>query len=155
MRLIHRTNYWGTTLTCNNRDDEVDMEAIWVQAVKSCCRGFGTRSVRITMDDLREANSGLWNLFYVSGMEGRNSDRYFHKLVLIPKGTPKFGIHTCVRQHKWIHKGEWDASKSDKQASQEFRDLIHEYTKHEGYVVSHIHIGIRMDSCPAGKGNSY
>ena len=54
MRLYHRTNYWGVTINANDRDREVDMEAIWVQAVKRspCCRGLGVRNVVVDLHDL-------------------------------------------------------------------------------------------------------
>lgn len=71
MRLVHRANYWGETITSSNRDDEVDMDVIWVQLTskqrgRGCCQGFGIRRVGISKDDLLEYHNGYWNLFYVS-----------------------------------------------------------------------------------------
>ena len=161
VRFIHRTNYWGTTITGQNRDSEVDLDLIWVQAVsrrhrpKGCCQGFGKRSVRITMDDLETAHGGDWNLFYVSGKEGRNSNHYFHKLVLIPKGTRSFGVKTCTQKHGWTYEGEW--SPSSENAASSLDVLLKEYKTgiYGDYGVSHIHIGIHMESCYVGYGNSF
>jgi hypothetical protein len=157
MHLIHRTNYWGSTITWSDRDVEVDgMDAIWVQVVdehwRSCCRGFGKRSVRVDMEDLTNHHSGRWNLFYVSGTEGRNSDHYFHKLVLIPQGTRGFGKTGCAKRG-WTFVGKWTADAQSSAAN--LSNLLRAYKSESGFEVCHVHLGLHMPSYWAGKGNSY
>mmetsp|Transcript_29522 Transcript_29522/g.48716 ORF Transcript_29522/g.48716 Transcript_29522/m.48716 type:complete len:159 (+) Transcript_29522:96-572(+) len=158
MRLIHRTNYWGDTISWSNRDAEVDMDAIWVQVARrrkdrSCCPGFGKRLVRVTIDKLTSSHNGWWDLFSVSGTEGRNSDHYFKKLVLIPQGTKTFDEERCIKVHGWELEGRWDASIQS--AEEDLQDLLEEHLTQDGYTKTHAHVGIYMESCFAGKGNSY
>ena len=130
------------------------MEAIWVQAVwgtRPCCRGFGKRNVRVTIEDIQEAHTGTWNLFYVSGTEGRNSDHYFEKLVLIPRGERGFGKERCRRDFGWSFVGQWQCHEGEQGLS----DLLESYKENDGYRFVHIHLGIRMDEMDAGKGTSY
>ena len=55
MKLIHRTNYWGTWIDSSDLDDDVPFDVIWTQAVRDndgpCCHGFGRRSVQVTNSD--------------------------------------------------------------------------------------------------------
>jgi hypothetical protein len=154
MRLYHRTNYWGTTIESSNRDNAVDIDAIWVQAVSRpfpCCRGFGKRNTRVTTDDLQSEHDGMWNLFYVSGTEGRNPNHYFEKLVLIPRGERGYGKDRCRREFGWIFKGQWHCSEGESGLN----ELLGEFKKKDGYRFVHVHVGIRLDSFEAGKGVQY
>ena len=161
MKLIHRTNYWGHELDSSGgrRDNEVDMmDAIWVQVVKRgpCCPNFGERNVRITTDHLRTHHDGLWNLFFVSGTEGRDSDHYFSKFVLIPHGKRGFGKDRCKKQHGWTFKGSWNSSSTNDDDDSNLKLLLENAAAHknsEGYKRHHIHVGISLDTCHVGKGN--
>jgi hypothetical protein len=158
MRLIHRTNYWGQTLNSSDRDREVDMDAIWVQVVKfrACCPNFGDRNVRLNIEDLQTAHDGLWNLFFVSGTEGRDRDHFFSKLVMIPHGKRGYGKDRVRREHGWTFHGSWNSNGDE--AKSELTKLINGATKGgdgDRRRRHHIHLGIHMDSCQAGKGNSW
>lgn len=156
MHLLHRTNYWGTTIDWTDRDDEVDMHAIWVQAMTrrraSCCPGFGKRRVGIKISDLIECHSGLWNLYFVSETEGRNSDHFFTKLVLLPQGTKGFGKEHCRKVLGWKYKNQWDVTAES--AMGNLKTLLEDYHTKDGYERCHVHIGIHMESCDVGRGHS-
>lgn len=157
MKLVHRTNYWGDTINWNDRDDEVDMEAIWVQFYRRkkdqpCCPGFGIRRVGVTVENLA-GKASIWTLFFVSGTEGtRNSDHYFNKLVLIPQGTKGYGREICKKKWGWKYKGLWDASDDDAKA--DLKELLDEYHTNDDHEVCHVHIGIHMETLDAGRGHS-
>mmetsp|Transcript_27080 Transcript_27080/g.81182 ORF Transcript_27080/g.81182 Transcript_27080/m.81182 type:complete len:201 (-) Transcript_27080:244-846(-) len=90
MRLTHRTNFWGRFIEPSHADadDEVNREAIWVQALcddeYDCCPGFGRRRVGVEEGDFQQWSDGDWSLYFVSSEWGRTEGHRFWKLALVP-----------------------------------------------------------------------
>lgn len=104
------------------------------------------------MDELIKCHDGYWNLYYVSGTEGRNSDHFFKKLLLIPRGAKGYGKERCKKVHGWSYEAQWDSSSES--AEVDLQDLLETWQTHDGYEVCHVHVGIHMESCCVGKGYS-
>ena len=151
MKLIHRTNYWGKYINSSNRDDEVDFDAIWAQAVgnhdRPCCRGFGRRSVKVMNSDFMEQHNGWWSVFRVSMRRGRNKSHYFYKFVAIPHGIRNYGKKSCIQRRQWKYEGEFDASDGD--AINQLKEILREYLEKDDDDINHVHVGIYMDGLSA------
>ena len=153
LRLIHRTNYWGQRIDANDGDDDVNFDAIWVQAMidgkRCCCPGFGERRVAVDNQDISDEHSSWWSLFLVNGRRGRSEAHYFYKFVLIPQGTHGYGKRGCA-DRGWRFQGQVLADR----ACEDLDDLLRSFFDDASGDVNHVHIGIMMDQLCAGKGNS-
>ena len=153
LRLVHRTNYWGQYIDASDVDDDVNFDAIWVQAMidgkPCCCRGFGERGVAVNNQDISDEHSDWWSLFFVNGRRGRSEAHYFHKFVLIPQGTHGYGKRGCA-DRGWRFEGQVFAAR----ACEDLDDLLRSFFYDDTDDVNHVHIGIMMDQLYAGTGNS-
>ncbi len=144
MKLIHRTNYWGTYIDSSDRDDEVSFDAIWAQAVDDyrgpCCRGFGERSVRVADSDFQEEHNDYWSIFKVSGRRGNNPSHYFYKFVVIPQGIPRYGKKGCASRG-WTYIGEFHAQ----EALAALERKLKRYMEGDTDDFNHVHIGLWME----------
>jgi len=148
MKLLHLTNYWGSTIDPNNspQDDDVDMDVIWTQALeyehdRPCCPGFGRRIVRVEDQDLVQWDQNNWTLWFVSGTWGNSDGHYFYKFVLIPNGCYGKGKRT-MRARGWQELSTlrfgYDADMTS------LEDVLMPYWSNTGGNISHphVHVGI-------------
>ena len=149
MKLIHRTNYWGSYINSSCMDDEVDFDAIWAQAVGDydgpCCPGFGRRSVEVVNSDFSSEHNGWWSVFEVSSQRGYSSSHYFYKFAVIPQGIPHYGKKSCTQSRGWTYKGEFRSWN----ALEELENILEYYLELDDDDINHVHVGIYMDGLSA------
>ena len=152
MKLIHRTNYWGNYIDSSygDRDDEVDFDAIWAQAVGDydgpCCpRGFGRRSVEVVNSDFMEEHNSWWSVFLVSSQRGGSSCHYFYKFAVIPQGIPHYGKKSCIQRRGWTYKGEFYAG----DALEDLENILEYYLELDDDDINHVHVAIYMEGLRA------
>ena len=156
--LIHRTNYWGTTIdsSYSRKDRDLNYEAIWAQALidnrTAGSRGFGPRRVEVSLDALKEEHDGKWSLYYVKGTQGNNPDHFFYKFALIPSGARNFDKRRCS-QNGWRHVGDIDVRRSG--AFAKLQSLLDRYADNDTHENVHVHLGLKLESLDAPKGNFY
>ena len=160
MPLVHRTNYMGHEIHSSTarHDHEVNFNAIWTQFStvrrrRSCCRGFGKRSVVVKTVDFTREHDDDWNLYLVNEQEGHNEKHYFYKFVLIPSGTPHYGKKRCTRELNWKWVGVVEAD----QALVDLMSLLQPYyngdKSNKSYVERHhVHVGLKMEKIERARG---
>ena len=144
MKLIHRTNYWGTWIDSSDMDDDVPFDAIWTQAVLdhqgSCCYGFGRRAVHVVNSDFVDEDNGWWHVFKVNQQSGRTPGHYFYKFVALPQGTYGYGKRGCAARG-WDWEGEFVASN----ALDGMESVLSRYLWMDDDDFNHVHVGVKME----------
>ena len=150
MKLIHRTNYWGTWVNSSNIDDDVPFDVVWTQAVGDydgcCCHGFGRRSVQVVNSDFVDEDEGWWHVFKVNGQRGRSPGHYFYKFAALPQGTYGYGKRGCAALG-WTWEGEFHASN----ALDGMEQVLDTYLNMEDDDFNHVHVGVKMEQLYAPK----
>ena len=99
VEIVHRTNYWGDRIEF--RSYVQNEPCLWFQASNfeyGCCRRFGRRVVPLDETDFQRWGVRRWKLWLIEINAGINPEHFFHKMVLIPFGTPGLGRPSCEGQ---------------------------------------------------------
>ena len=96
VEIVNRANNWGNRIDfCSRCHQE---PGLWFQASnfeRGCCRGFGRRAVSLAETDFQRWGVQRWRLWLIEKNAGNNPEHVFHKMLLIPVGTPGYGKTSC------------------------------------------------------------
>ena len=147
IEMTHRTNYWGKRIEFRSYFHEE--RVLWFQASNfdcGCCRGFGERAVSLAETSFQRWGVQRWKLWRIDINAGNNPEHVFHKMLLIPVGTPGYGKTSC-EENGWKYLSTIHKEREMRELEQSFAQYLEGVKKQDIQSGdednrNHLHFGI-------------